>query len=79
MGGLKMWVIKITKSGLQEVAQLTGTTPYEVEITNLNPSSPLLCGHVKKKKKNTKSVLFIILVRWLGMLLSDKSQNEFLN
>jgi hypothetical protein len=26
-----------------------GTTPCEVEVTNSNPFSPLLSGHVKKK------------------------------
>jgi hypothetical protein len=36
----------------QEVTQSVGTTPNEAVITSLNPLSPLLCGHVKKKKKN---------------------------
>jgi hypothetical protein len=36
--------------GPQEVVQSVETTPYEVEVTSSNPPSPLLCGHVKKKK-----------------------------
>jgi hypothetical protein len=35
---------------LQEVVQLAGTTPHEMEVTSSNLPSPLLCGHVKKKK-----------------------------
>ena len=31
------------------VAQSAGTTPHEVEVTSSNSSSPLLCGHPKKK------------------------------
>jgi hypothetical protein len=27
--------------------------PHEADVTSLNPSFPLLCGHVKKKKKVT--------------------------
>ena len=35
---------------LQEVTQSTGITPHKAEVTSSNPSSPLLCGHVKNKK-----------------------------
>jgi hypothetical protein len=34
----------------QEVVQLAGITLNEVEVTSSNPPSPLLYGHVKKKK-----------------------------
>jgi hypothetical protein len=32
------------------VVQLVRTTPNEAKVTSSNLSSPLLCGHVKKKK-----------------------------
>jgi hypothetical protein len=38
----------------QEIAQSTGITPYETEVTSSNPPSSLLCGHIKKKKKRKK-------------------------
>jgi hypothetical protein len=36
----------------QEVAQLVGTTPHEVEVTSSNPLSPSYVDMSKKKKKN---------------------------
>jgi hypothetical protein len=49
---------KLTLSSPQEVTQSAGTTPHEAEITSSNPPSPLLCGHVKKKKKKTHFIYF---------------------
>jgi hypothetical protein len=37
---------------VQEVVQSIGTISNEADVTNLNPPSPFLFGHVKKKKKN---------------------------
>jgi hypothetical protein len=46
------------KPNIQGVVQSAGTTPHEAaEVTNSNPSFPLLCGHVKKKKKKLKNKL----------------------
>jgi hypothetical protein len=35
----------------QEVTQLAEIIPNETNVTSSNLLSPLLCGHVKKKKK----------------------------
>jgi hypothetical protein len=51
---------------LQEVVQLAGTTPNKAEVTSLNPSPPLLCGHVKKKKKKKN-----LLPTFLKFILHD--------
>jgi hypothetical protein len=47
-------VIKDGKNSPQEVVQSARTTPNEAKVTSSNLSSPLLCGHVKKKGKKEK-------------------------
>jgi hypothetical protein len=36
---------------------LARITSQEAKVTNLNLPSPLLCGHIKKKKKKTETQL----------------------
>jgi hypothetical protein len=46
----------------QEVVQSAGTTPHETEAIRSNPPCPLLCGHVKKKKKKVATLLRVIKI-----------------
>ena len=48
---------RIKVLGLQEVAQSIKTTLNEADVTSSNLPPPILCGHVKKKKKKRIKVL----------------------
>jgi hypothetical protein len=52
----------------QEVAQSAMITPNKADVTSSN--SPLLCGHVKKKKKSSRMGSRVIFKVW-------RSQNIF--
>jgi hypothetical protein len=44
------------KKRSQEEIQLAETTPNEADVTSSNLPSPLLCGHVKKKKSKYRKI-----------------------
>jgi hypothetical protein len=55
----------------QEVTQSAGTMPHEAEVISSNPPSPLLCGHVKKKKKTW------LMLSQLKMEIKIKTSNKW--